>query len=69
MLLVHDALAAKKLQAKLLLQVHDELVLDVPESELTEVQRLVQDAMAGAAQLAVPLEVAIGHGRTWLSAH
>ncbi|MFY9342408.1 MAG: DNA polymerase I [Planctomycetota bacterium] len=69
MLAVHQALLARKLQAKLLLQVHDELVLDVPEGELTEVQRLVRDAMAGAAALAVPLEVAMGHGRTWLMAH
>ncbi len=69
MLLVHDALATAGLQAKLLLQVHDELVLDVPEAELTEVQRLVRDAMHGAAELSVPLEVSIGHGRTWLSAH
>jgi DNA polymerase I len=69
MLAVHAALAAAKLEAKLLLQVHDELVLDVPEAELTQVTRLVTDAMAGAARLSVPLEVAIGHGRTWLSAH
>jgi DNA polymerase-1 len=69
MLLVHAALAQANLQAKLLLQVHDELVLDVPEQELTQVQRLVRDAMAGAAELSVPLEVAMGHGRTWLSAH
>ena len=69
MLAVHAALLQRGLQARLLLQVHDELVLDVPESELTEVQRLVKDAMAGAAQLVVPLDVAMGHGRTWLSAH
>jgi DNA polymerase-1 len=69
MLGVHAALAQRNLQARLLLQVHDELVLDVPEDELTEVQRLVRDAMATAAELRVPLEVAMGHGRTWLSAH
>ena len=45
------------------------LVHDVPEQELTQVQRLVRDAMAGAAALSVPLEVSMGHGRTWLSAH
>ncbi len=69
MLAVHAALQAKGLQAKLLLQVHDELVLDVPDDERIEVERLVRDAMVGAAQLHVPLEVAVGHGRTWLSAH
>ena len=69
MLRVHAALAQAGLQAKLLLQVHDELVLDVPATELTQVERLVRDAMQGAAELTVPLEVSIGHGRTWLSAH
>jgi DNA polymerase I len=69
MLAVHRALAARQLRAKLLLQVHDELVLDVPLEERTEVERLVRDAMTGAAELSVPLEVAIGHGATWLAAH
>jgi DNA polymerase-1 len=69
MLAVHGRLAERKLRARLLLQVHDELVLDVPEDEVTEVERLVRDAMAGAAQLRVPLDVAVGHGRTWLEAH
>jgi DNA polymerase-1 len=57
------------LRARLLLQVHDELVLDVPDDELRQVEILVRDCMEGAADLAVPLEVAIGHGPTWLDAH
>ncbi len=69
MLAVHRALGERGLRAKLLLQVHDELVLDVPKDELTEVQRLVVDAMAGAAELKVPLEVAVGSGANWLAAH
>lgn len=69
MLAVHEGLARRGLRARLLLQVHDELVLDVPRDEVAEVRLLVQDAMAGAAALAVPLEVAIGHGPTWLAAH
>jgi DNA polymerase-1 len=69
MLAAHEALAARKLRTRLLLQVHDELVFDVPEDELTEVERLVRDAMMGAAKLAVPLEVSIGHGHNWLEAH
>ena len=69
MLAVHQALRQRGLQAKLLLQVHDELVLDVPEGELLEVQRLVRDAMCSAATLSVPLDVAMGHGETWLAAH
>ncbi|MCU0863312.1 MAG: DNA polymerase I [Planctomycetes bacterium] len=69
MLAVHAALQRRGLQARLLLQVHDELVLDVPDDERTEVERLLRDAMIGAAQLQVPLEVAVGSGRTWLAAH
>ncbi|MBM4061876.1 MAG: DNA polymerase I [Planctomycetes bacterium] len=69
MLAVHGELRRRGLRARLLLQVHDELVLDVPEAELLEVERLVRDAMQGAAELAVPLEVSMGHGRNWLLAH
>ncbi len=69
MLAVQKELVRRQLRARLLLQVHDELVLDVPNDERLEVERLVKDAMMGAAQLVVPLEVAMGHGRTWLAAH
>jgi DNA polymerase-1 len=69
MLTLQASLERHRLRAQLLLQVHDELVLDVPLDELTEVQLLVRDAMVGAAKLSVPLEVAMGHGRTWLAAH
>ena len=69
MLRLHHELTRRRLRARLLLQVHDELVLDVPEDELTEVERLVRDAMTGAAALTVPLEVAVGSGSNWLVAH
>ena len=69
MLLVHRALQEQALSSRLLLQVHDELVLDVPENELETVTELVRDAMQDAASLDVPLEVVIGHGDSWLDAH
>ncbi|MBK8098230.1 MAG: DNA polymerase I [Planctomycetes bacterium] len=69
MLQVHAQLRRRGLRSRLLLQVHDELLLDVANEELAEVTGLVRDAMASAADLRVPLEVAIGHGRTWLQAH
>ena len=69
MLAVHGEIERRKLRARLLLQVHDELVLDVPDDEITEVAHMVRECMAGAADLRVPLEVAIGHGRDWLAAH
>lgn len=69
MLAVHAALTKRGLQTKLLLQVHDELILDVPEEERLEVERLLRDEMMGAAQLKVPLEVNLGIGDNWLAAH
>ncbi|HIG12657.1 MAG: DNA polymerase I [bacterium] len=62
-------LAASDLSAEMLLQVHDELVLEVPESELDATRELVRECMEGAADLRVPLKVDFGHGDTWLEAH
>ena len=69
MLAVDAALREQGLRARLLLQVHDELVLDVPDDERTQVERLLRDAMVGAAELKVPLEVSMGSGPNWLVAH
>ncbi|HVO35135.1 MAG TPA: DNA polymerase I [Gemmatimonadales bacterium] len=55
-------------RAKLLLQVHDELVLEAPAPEVEGVSRLVKECMEGAAQLRVPLVAAVGAGDDWLSA-
>src|SRR5712664_1514597 len=69
MLRVDRALTARALQAKMLLQVHDELVLEAPPSELDSVGPLLIEEMKGAADLAVPLEVELGQGDTWAAAH
>ena len=69
MLRVDRALTARALQAKMLLQVHDELVLEAPPAELDSVGPLLVEEMKGAADLAVPLEVELGHGDTWAAAH
>jgi len=69
MIEVHAALRRERRAARLLLQVHDELVLEVPEEELGPVEELVRREMAAAAQLAVPLDVEVGHGRSWAQAH
>ncbi|MBI5433668.1 MAG: DNA polymerase I [Planctomycetes bacterium] len=63
------ALVEARSSALLLLQVHDELVLEVPERELDEAGRIVTRTMEGAATLDVPLKVDLGHGRSWLEAH
>jgi len=52
----------------LLLQVHDELVLEVAPGESDEVRTLVVDAMSGAVDLRVPLDVSVGEGPTWEAA-
>jgi DNA polymerase-1 len=62
-------LAERGLSAGLLLQVHDELVLEVPLGELEETSALVRECMEHAVTLSVPLKVDLGHGRTWLEAH
>ena len=56
------------LRTKMILQVHDELVFEVPRAELDEVKELVRREMEGAIQLDVPVKVEIGVGRNWLEA-
>ena len=69
MIAVQHTLAAEKLQTLMILQVHDELVLQVPEDELPWVRANVPQLMAGVAQLAVPLVADIGEGENWGAAH
>jgi DNA polymerase-1 len=57
------------LHAKLIMQVHDELVLEVPESELDTVRETLGRLMTGVASLKVPLEVETGIGDNWDQAH
>jgi DNA polymerase-1 len=66
MIRMEDALAAKGLNARMLLQVHDELVFEVPGPEMEPVTALVREEMEGAAELSVPLVVDVGSGRNWL---
>ena len=68
MLGVHRALRTDGLSSRLLLQVHDELVLEVAPGERTAVETLVRSEMAAAYDLAVPLDVSVGVGRTWQEA-
>ncbi len=62
-------LKAENLTSAMILQVHDELVLEVPEDELDTVTSLVKETMEGAMELKVPLVVDIGTGKNWLTAH
>jgi len=62
-------LEEKKLQSKMLLQVHDELVFEIYRNEEGEVRTLVEESMKNAMKLGVPIEVEIGVGKNWLEAH
>ena len=68
MLEVDRVIRERGLRSRLLLQVHDELVLEVAPGESGVVRELVVEAMGGAARLRVPLEVSVGEGSTWESA-
>jgi DNA polymerase-1 len=65
MLALAEEFAARGLQARMILQVHDELVFDVPRREVDEVVPLVRECMEHACQLKVPLEVGIKAGPNW----
>jgi DNA polymerase-1 len=69
MIAVHAWLADGGAPARLVMQVHDELVLEVREDALEEVTRELRRHMAAAADLAVPLRVDAGHGPHWDAAH
>jgi DNA polymerase-1 len=69
MIAVQGWLDREQLASKMIMQVHDELVLEVPQAELQRVQAELPQLMTGVAQLSVPLEVEVGAGANWEQAH
>ena len=69
MIKMHKLIKETNIDAKLILQVHDELILDTPAKEIDQVIELVTESMIGAANLDVPLEIDIGIGDNWDQAH
>jgi DNA polymerase I len=69
MIAVQDWIDAERLATKLVMQVHDELVLEVPQGELERVKRTLPELMSGVAKLKVPLVVDVGSGSNWEKAH
>jgi len=69
MINIHNWLKKEKLQTKMILQVHDELVFDVPKNELDAVKEKVPDFMKNAIAIKVPMVVDVGVGGNWLEAH
>ncbi len=65
MIRIDDELRERKLQSRMLLQVHDELVFEVPEVELDAMKQLVVEQMENVFELKVPLKVDLGVGANW----
>jgi len=69
MINIHREMKAQNLQSTMTMQVHDELVFDVVKSEKEVMKAIIQDKMANAIKLTVPIVVEIGEGENWLAAH
>ena len=68
MIRVANALAAEKLETRMIMQVHDELLFEGPESEIEAAIKLIKREMEAASTLDVPLVVEIGVGDNWMDA-
>ncbi len=66
MIRIHQALQDRRMASRILLQVHDELVLEVPEAEVDKARSMIQEEMEGAAQLLVPLKVDLNVAGNWM---
>ena len=66
MVRVHRELSERRLATRMVLQIHDELLFDVPRAEVDTVRDLVKQAMTTVLDIGVPLDVSIGVGDTWL---
>lgn len=65
---VYERLIRENFESKIILQVHDELIIESPENEFEEVKKLLKEEMENAVKLSVPLEVHIAVGKTWFDA-
>jgi len=69
MIRIRERFRRDKVNVKMILQVHDELVFELPGDELDRTIRIVRETMEGAVSLLVPLKVDIGYGKSWAEAH
>ena len=69
MIRIDKKIYKQKLQSRMILQVHDELVFDVPKEEKVVLTKIVKTEMENALELEVPLVVDIGIGKNWLESH
>jgi len=69
MINIHKKMETKKYKSKMILQIHDELMFECPQSEVDVIAKIVVEEMEGAVQLAVPLKVDWKYGKSWFDAH
>ena len=69
MIRVYDALKKGGYKSKLLLQIHDELLVETYPDEIEDVKKIIEDGMKNAVKLSVPLEIDVKQGNNWLEAH
>ncbi len=69
MINIQKDIAERGLEGKMIMQVHDELVFDVPNHEINEFKSIIENRMKNAIEMQVPIEIEIGEGRNWLEAH
>ena len=69
MINVDRKLTEASLKSKMVLQIHDELLFDVPEGETQTLMKVVTDCMENVMELSVPLTVECNYGKNWLEAH
>ena len=68
MINIHNVLKEKKLNSKMILQVHDELVFEVPDNEVEDMKKIVKTRMEEVVKLNVPVRVQVKVGKNWLEA-
>jgi DNA polymerase-1 len=64
-----EEIRSKKLKSKLVLQVHDELLFEVPNDEVQLMEALIKETMENVVRLSIPLEVGLEKGKNWAIAH
>jgi len=69
MIAIQKEIEQQRLTGKMIMQVHDELVFDVPKHEIEAFKTIILDKMTNAIKTTVPLVVEIGEGKNWLEAH
>ena len=69
MIKIHAEMKARKLQSKMIMQVHDELVFEAVNDEIEELSAIIKDEMENAIEMEVPMLVEVGRGHNWLEAH